>query len=104
MCEGAVAENMAGLEASLRAQEVVGCSLLAEGDVSVLSGNVKQKWRNMGECRIRIDWVCRHFTSPRKLTCKYAYTNGIRKATLWKEGSRRKQTHSLKAVCWSRND
>lgn len=39
MCEGDVAGNLAGLEASLRAQEVVGCSLLAEGHVFSL------KWK-----------------------------------------------------------
>lgn len=48
----------------------------------------------MGEYRIRIDWVCKRFTGPRKLTRKYAYTRGITKGTLWKEGSRRKQTHT----------
>lgn len=94
-------EDMAYISSpSLPPQEVLGRSLLAEVQLSslfFLSENVKQKWRNMGECRTRDDWVYKHFTNPRKLTCKHAYvTQGITKGTLWKGGNRRKQTHSLK--------
>lgn len=90
---------MGWMRSSLPSQEVHGCTLLAEVQLSslFLGENVKQKWRNMGECRIRDDWACKHFRNPRKLTCKHAYiTKGIAKGTLWKRGNRRKQTHSLK--------